>query len=365
MESFRKTLFLFVLCSLPSKINAILQSPPSPFPCQRFSPIYAFGDSITDTGNQVRAFPALTMAWRPPYGQTYFGRPTGRYSDGRLMLDFLTTALNEGLIPPHFAHPAPDGSENFAVGGATALDTQNLSTIANVTAPTSIYLDLQISYFNGDTSCAKLSDALVYFGMIGVNDYVLTFLAQRPASVVERLINPVARTISTALSNIISHGVKHIVVQGQFPIGCVYVLTNALRGSKTDRNGCIESANLISHEHNRRLKNAVSAIARKHTDVNIVFFDTSAAYFHILENAQLFGFSKLHEPCYTGILHLFAGVSFNASLGAEACSNPQNYVSWDGIHLTDGMYHALMKLFLTDPRFVSPSSNFLSSCTHI
>ncbi|KAH7439980.1 hypothetical protein KP509_04G085700 [Ceratopteris richardii] len=365
MESFRKTLFLFVLCTLPCKINAILQSPSSPFSCKRFTPIYAFGDSITDTGNKVLAFPASATASHPPYGQTYFGRPTGRYCDGRLMLDFLTTALNEDLLPPHLAHPAPDGSENFAFGGATALDAQSLSRIANVTGPASISLDIQISYFNNDTSCANLSDALVYFGMIGGNDYISTFRAQRPASIVEKLIDPVAMAISTALSDIISRGVKHIVVQGQFPIGCVYVLTYVLRSSTTDRNGCIESANLISYEHNRRLKNAVSAIARKHTDVNIVFFDTSAAFFYILENAKLFGFTNLHEPCYTGVLQLYAGRSVNASLGTEACSNPQNYISWDGIHFTEGMYHALMKLFLTDPRFVSPSSNFLSSCTHI
>lgn len=50
-----------------------------------FEAIFNFGDSNTDTGGFYAAFPAESR----PFGMTYFGRPSGRASDGRLIVDFL------------------------------------------------------------------------------------------------------------------------------------------------------------------------------------------------------------------------------------------------------------------------------------
>lgn len=50
-----------------------------------FSAMFNFGDSNSDTGGFYAAFPAA----KGPYGMTHFGRPTGRASDGRLVVDFL------------------------------------------------------------------------------------------------------------------------------------------------------------------------------------------------------------------------------------------------------------------------------------
>ena len=56
------------------------------------SAIYSLGDSITDTGNLVKQAPpgAFETIKHLPYGVT-FGHPTGRCSDGLLMIDFLGT----------------------------------------------------------------------------------------------------------------------------------------------------------------------------------------------------------------------------------------------------------------------------------
>ena len=52
--------------------------------------LFAFGNSLTDTGNGA-IFPVTAGGpfTQPPYGETFFGRPSGRACNGRLVLDFL------------------------------------------------------------------------------------------------------------------------------------------------------------------------------------------------------------------------------------------------------------------------------------
>ncbi|CAA0839332.1 Vacuolar protein sorting-associated protein 20 homolog 2 [Striga hermonthica] len=55
-----------------------------------FDYLYHFGDGATDTGNSIRRWPfgPLLPAARLPYGRTFPGRPTGRWSNGRVEFDY-------------------------------------------------------------------------------------------------------------------------------------------------------------------------------------------------------------------------------------------------------------------------------------
>ena len=60
-----------------------------------FRRVFSFGDSLTDTGNLLVSSPLSNhIVGRYPYGITYFHRPTGRCSDGRLVIDHLGTACS-------------------------------------------------------------------------------------------------------------------------------------------------------------------------------------------------------------------------------------------------------------------------------
>lgn len=54
-------------------------------PSCKFTAMYNFGDSNSDTGGISAAFQPIS--W--PYGQTFFNKPAGRDSDGRLLIDFI------------------------------------------------------------------------------------------------------------------------------------------------------------------------------------------------------------------------------------------------------------------------------------
>ena len=55
-----------------------------------FTAIYSFGDSLADTGNALISSPQVfSQIGSLPYGETFFHHPTGRCSNGRLVIDFL------------------------------------------------------------------------------------------------------------------------------------------------------------------------------------------------------------------------------------------------------------------------------------
>lgn len=56
-----------------------------------YESIVSFGDSLADTGNSVLLLPSNNPPHYslPPYGRTFFHLPTGRCSDGRLVVDFI------------------------------------------------------------------------------------------------------------------------------------------------------------------------------------------------------------------------------------------------------------------------------------
>lgn len=58
-----------------------------------FQFLYHFGDGISDIGNSVRVEPfgPTLPPTRDPYGVTFPGYPTGRWSDGLVDVDFVGT----------------------------------------------------------------------------------------------------------------------------------------------------------------------------------------------------------------------------------------------------------------------------------
>ncbi|KAF7137478.1 hypothetical protein RHSIM_Rhsim07G0189900 [Rhododendron simsii] len=319
--------FLFLLQPNPSNASSLKKC--------NFLKIYQFGDSISDTGNLIRQKPigAATVYARLPYGETFFKHPTGRCSNGRLMIDFIAHASGLPFICP-FEKKDGDFKQgvNFAVAGATALPTEVLAkmNIANPDTNSSlkVQLDWMFGYFN---TCIKerdfsekLKTSLFIVGEIGGDDYNYAFLEGK-----------------TIEERVIRYGAIRVVVPGNFPKGCSPLYLTAFQTSNStayDEHHCLKELNSLSNYHHKQLQEGIQELKREHPNVVIVYADYNQAFQWLLNNAQYLGFdnkSTLKACCGTGGDYNFNLTRMCGAHGVLVCRHPRKYISWDGIHTTD------------------------------
>lgn len=169
-----------------------------------FKKIYAFGDSFTDTGNtkSITGPSGFGHVSNFPYGSTFFHHPTNRYSDGRLVIDFVAEALSLPYLPPYRNIKAGNNTSsgvNFAVAGSTAINHAFFvkNNVSLDITPESI--ETQLLWFNrflesqgyceeAASDCkAAFDDALVWVGEIGVNDYAYSLGSSIPDDTIQKL----------------------------------------------------------------------------------------------------------------------------------------------------------------------------------
>ncbi|XAR50284.1 Sinapine esterase [Bertholletia excelsa] len=345
--------------SLSSLAAAIPQNP------RPFKKIYAFGDSYTDTGNthSETAPIGFSHVSSPPYGRTFFHRPTNRYSDGRILLDFAAQSLSLPFLPPFLDSQADTSAGvNFAVAGATAI--RHGFFVKN---------KLMLGWFNktlkaqgceGETSteqCRKaIADALFWVGEIGANDYGCAIGSSVQASTIQRAA---IKSVTGFLRALLTKGAKYVVVQGLFSTGCL-PLSLQIYSQESDRDdlGCVASENRRSYAFNADLQSTLQDLRTEFPDAVIIYADSWNAHRHIIKNAKRYGFKDTFSACcgtkgepYN--FYLFSGCGSPTS---TTCPDPEQYVIWDGPHLTEAMNRVLAELFLNGT-FSSPPFEYMLS----
>ncbi|CAO2209431.1 unnamed protein product [Urochloa humidicola] len=193
-----------------------------------YTSIFSFGDSYIDTGNIVILYDGLTgtpgvLIARPPYGMTFFGRPNGRASDGRLAIDFIAEALGLPLLPPSLAsNQSFRRGANFAVGGATALDREFFVDEGfKAVSPFNISLSVQLGWFDAlkPSFCGSPQECKEYFaealfivGELGWNDYGIMLLAGKSVDEVGSHVTEIIGNICAATERLMERGAKTVVV---------------------------------------------------------------------------------------------------------------------------------------------------------
>ncbi|WCJ36202.1 GDSL esterase/lipase At3g48460 [Euphorbia peplus] len=353
------TSFTLILTLLFSSLPLFTSSSPS----SSFKKIYAFGDSFTDTGNTKSSTgpSGFGHVSNPPYGDTFFHRPTNRYSDGRLVIDFVAESLNLPYLPPylHFKKGDDTHGVNFAVAGSTAINHAFfvMNNLSLAMTPQSI--QTQMLWFNqflekkgcngsvgSSNECREaLEDSLIWVGEIGVNDYAYITGSSVTSDTIRRLAIP---TVTAFLQELLKKGMTSIVVQGLPPTGCLPLAMTLAPEDDRDDMGCVKSISDQTKVHNTVYKAELDDLRKEFPNATIAYLDYWNAYSTVMKNPGGYGFKEPFKACCGSgdPPYNFAVFNVCGMPSVEACRNPSQYINWDGVHLTEAMYKVLTSMFL-------------------
>ncbi|KAM7500722.1 hypothetical protein LguiA_025136 [Lonicera macranthoides] len=348
-----------------------------------YTAIFGFGDSITDTGNHVLLSPPDNPPHMglPPYGETFFHRPTGRCCDGRLVIDFMAEYFGLPLVPPYIRVVEEEKSGainyiegvNYAVVGAAALDIAFYEK-RGIHPFTNFSLRYQLGWFNDmlPSLCKKSSNycnefvkrSLVVLGPFGGNDYTHSFLSGAGIDEVNTFVPLVVNAIASATKELLKIGVGTIVVPGLLPSGCTSAyLTNFGSSNKEDydpETGCLIWVNRLSEYHNQLLEMQLNQIRELHPHATIIFADFYNAAMPLFRSPQTYGFSSggLRACCGGGGAYNYNSSAECGEAGSTGCDDPSIYLNWDGYHLTEAANRWISKGLLEGP-YTIPHINTL------
>ncbi|CAN6305297.1 unnamed protein product [Urochloa humidicola] len=139
----------------------------------------------------------------------------------------------------------------------------------------------------------------------------------------------------------VSAGARTVVVTGMLPLGCEPQLLSLFpfpSGDHDPTTGCIARFNELAELHNRELKQMLGELRRAHPGRLFLYTDIYRPVIRAVESPASYGFGdKPLAACCGGGggPYNFDLTAFCGTPGSAACTDPSEYVSWDGIHFTE------------------------------
>jgi phospholipase/lecithinase/hemolysin len=287
-----------------------------------FDRIVVFGDSLSDPGN---AFIFQGTANVPPYDgldpllvpTMSYARGGHHFSNGHTWVEQLARrfALSKNTRPA-FAELGLDAT-NYAIGGARAHDSD--SELSAPTFEEVATLSYEVTAFLQVFGWNAPQNAL-YVVEFGSNDVRDAMEALDP-SIVEKAVASVQRNM---VSLIEAGAVKFMVCNAPD-----LSLTPAVITLDKVRSGTAAGARALSSYYNLLLSQLVATLKSQYPEIQVVQVDFFDMLVEIVSDPSGFGLSFIDTPCITPGTPPFT------------CSNPDDYLFWDGIHPTQTV-HAIM-----------------------
>uniref|UniRef100_A0A7N0T540 Uncharacterized protein n=2 Tax=Kalanchoe fedtschenkoi TaxID=63787 RepID=A0A7N0T540_KALFE len=338
--------------------------------------VFNFGDSNSDTGDLVAGIGAQL---HPPNGQTYFKTPAGRFCDGRLIIDFLTDAMDLPFLNAYLESlgaPVFHKGCNFAAAGstirpATATSVSPFSFVIQVEQFVrfqSRVLELLAKgrkYSKYLPSASSFTDALYTFD-IGQNDLAGAFYSKTFDQIVAGIPSTLEE-FETGLKILYEQGARKYWIHNTGPLGCLpqNIAFFGTDPSKLDELGCVSGHNQAAKLFNLQLHGLTKKFQAQKPDATVTYVDIYAIKSNLIANYSKNGFEQPIMACcgYGGPpLNYNSQISCGetkvlngTSVTVQACDDSSEYVNWDGIHYTEAANQYVASQILTgkysDPPF--------------
>ncbi|KAK7280770.1 hypothetical protein RJT34_25837 [Clitoria ternatea] len=321
--------------------------------------LFAFGDSILDTGNNNNLL-TVSKCNFPPYGRDFpGGKPTGRWGNGKVPTDLIAGALGIKQTVPAYLTPGLSIQDllsgvSFASGGTGNDDTTaNIQGVLSLSAQLRLFREYigKVTAAVGQQRASNIISNSLYLFSSGNNDIAITYLPLKgliPFPIYADLLVGWNINFVKSLYNL---GARKIWVFSTLPLGC-------LPGARTVGGGllrdCAPLVNLAAQIFNGKLSAAVNSLKATYSDYDIKFVDVYTPLLNVIQNPLSAGFINTGTGCCgTGTVE--TGVL--CGILTPSCPNPSSYVFWDSGHPTQRAYEFVVASILKTYRL----SNFVLS----
>ncbi|KAK4352778.1 hypothetical protein RND71_028296 [Anisodus tanguticus] len=310
--------------------------------------LFVFGDSLFDPGNNnyINTTTQFQANWWP-YGESFFKTPTGRFSDGRIISDFVAEYAELPLIPPYFEIGKDDRfvhGVNFASGGAGCLVETYRGFV--------IDLKTQLKYFKkvakdlkkkfGAEKSKQLLSNAVYMFSAGNNDY-FQFNGTYPK---EEYAKMVMGNLTSVLKGIYKEGGRKFAFLTLAPLGCTPG-SRALNFQQGNKSGnCIDELTTLAKIHNSALAKMLKQLEQQLPGFKYSLFDFFKVASERIDNPSKYGFktSKI-ACCGTGPFRgIYSCGGKRQVKEYKLCKNVKDYIFFDSSHLTEVTYKQVAEL---------------------
>ncbi|KAM0849513.1 hypothetical protein ACQ4PT_053694 [Festuca glaucescens] len=315
----------------------------------KISALIVFGDSTVDTGNN-NYISTLVRSDFAPYGrdlQLENGRPTGRFCNGRLTVDFVSEAFGlPPLVPPYL-----DQSRNISDLAAGACFASAGAGYDNATSDIfsvlTIWKELEyfeeyaakLRSFQGDDKARETLREALYLVSMGTNDFLENYYAvprghaadyPTAAAYGEYLLG-VAEAFVRALHAL---GARKVDLNGLPPMGCLPMERALLGGA------CTEEYNAVAEGFNAGLRTLIDRLNAELVGARIVYGDVYGPVSDALGHPASYGLENVQAGC-CGTTGLFEMGYMCNSRSPLTCADAGKFAFWDAIHPTERLHRAL------------------------
>ncbi|CAJ1961198.1 unnamed protein product [Sphenostylis stenocarpa] len=299
---------------------------------------FVFGDSIVDNGNN-NFLATEARADSPPYGIDYPTRkPTGRFSNGYHIPDFISQALGaESTLP--YLDPELKGEKllvgaNFASAGVGILNDSGIEFVNIIRT----YKQLQYweeyqqrvnALIGPEQTKTLINEALVLINL-GSNDFVNNYylVPHSPRSRQYNLPDFVKFIISEykkVLRRLYELGARRVLVAGIGALGCVpgVLITRSTNGE------CSAEVQRVPTLFNPQLVQIIKELNSEIGSHVFIAVETQQMQMDFIINPQRYGFITSKTACCGE--GRFNGIQL-CTVTSNLCPNRDLYAFWDAFH---------------------------------
>ncbi|XP_062109582.1 GDSL esterase/lipase 6 [Humulus lupulus] len=313
------------------------------------STMFSFGDSILDAGNNHFNQNCSAQADFPPYGSTFFHRPTGRFTNGRTVIDFISEYIGIDFQKPFLeAQMAvsngswkayPSNGINFASAGSGVLEDTN--KYFGVT-PLQVQLQQFKTLLRQNHTDEKSIKKSLFFMESGSNDIYGYFLSidnssQKPEVYVQAMLTEVSKFVE----ELYKLGARRIGLFSLGPVGCVPA--RVLIGGPAHK--CYGKMNKMVKDYNKGLESLVKDIPVKYSGMVAIYGSVYDVVQRFRTAPSRYGFTNVSEACCGG--GVLRGEVQCGREGYKMCGKADEYLFWDYFHPTQHAYKIISKALWT------------------